>query len=35
MDVAQQSAEYLKKWTYKEPVTVKTENPSDEGVSDK
>ena len=27
MDVAQQSAEYLKKWTYIEPTKVKTENP--------
>lgn len=30
MDVAQQSAEYLKKWTYKEPVTVKTDTPVEE-----
>ena len=28
MDVVQQSAEYLKKWTYHEPVKVKTEDPA-------
>ena len=28
MDVVQQSTEYLKKWTYHEPVKVKTEDPA-------